>query len=720
MGPGDPETPNGAAQPGGADSGGYPGHTGATTGRPDAGTTSHLRQRVIVVSPFGRHQVDLPADLPVAGFLPDLLAGVGLYPRKDGQGGLGWQLQAADGRVLAPDATLPAQGIPPGAVLWLRGGARASANQAGGYQTDGHQAGWPQSAGPQATGPPATGYPATGPEGTGQQDGQQDGGQPSGPPATGYPATGDQPAGHQAAGHQGDYHGGGHQPTGYPGPGRQGGSHQPSWNQAGVRRGGGHRAARGRGARPTRPGQAPSATGRGAVPPGAGPGQAPPPASGPGAEPPTWPGQASSPAYGQGAEPPAAGPGQALPGGWGAEPPAGSPAGPDQPRWPSRTPLPPATPLPADDGLTPLQRTEAVLPSPVPRTRRLMAAAEMLLKRPQSPEGVIAVGPGTPQPVPGRDWQEGELVSQEAAEAAEAAEPAGPLHLIPTDLTVAAAPTRAERVRAVWRDSDHLGQLDARIAKPRLHRCATVAVVSPKGGVGKTTVVALLGTLFSLLRRDPVVAVDTNPDFGSLGRVLTPDQSWYVDDLARLVAEHDELSLTALESRLGRAVHGLLVVPAPTDPVRMAALDERAYRQVITRLKDFFSVILLDCGTGLQDPASAAAIAAADHVVLVTDAQPATASLVAESATLLLHSGRPMSVVVNRMPARGTGLDLVRLSQYIPAARGLVVVPDEISAAARLATGSFHWRDAPPSWQRALRELAVVVTADWQRLGLAR
>jgi MinD-like ATPase involved in chromosome partitioning or flagellar assembly len=407
--------------------------------------------------------------------------------------------------------------------------------------------------------------------------------------------------------------------------------------------------------------------------------------------------------------------------GRGTASPAASPApGPDQPQWPNRAPVPPPTPLPDDDGLSPLERTEAVLPSPVPRTRRLLAAAEMLLKRPLPPEGVIAVGPGTGHatpPPPGRAGRPDEMVAQQVPDAAE---PAGPLHLIPTDLTVAAAPTRTERVRAVWRDMDHLGQLDTRIAKPRLHRCATIAVVSPKGGVGKTTVVALLGTLFALLRRDPVVAVDTNPDFGSLGRVLTPDQSWYVDDLARLVAEHDELSLTALESRLGRAVHGLLVVPAPTDPVRMAALDEGAYRQVISRLKDFFSVILLDCGTGLQDPASAAAIAAADHVVLVTDAQPATASLVAESASLLLHSGRPMSVVVNRMPARGTGLDLVRLSQYIPAARGLVVVPDEIPAAARLAIGSFNWRDAPPSWQRTLRELAVVITADWQRLGLAR
>src|SRR6202022_3834044 len=96
-----------------------------------------------------------------------------------------------------------------------------------------------------------------------------------------------------------------------------------------------------------------------------------------------------------------------------------------------------------------------------------------------------------------------------------------------------------------------------------------------------------------------------------------------------------------------------LVAPAPTEPDRMATLDEAAYRQLIGRLKNFFSPILLDCGTGLQDSASAAAIATADQVVLMTDAQPATASLVADSAELLDQWGRPITVVVNRMPVHG-------------------------------------------------------------------
>jgi|HubBroStandDraft_5_1064220.scaffolds.fasta_scaffold00384_13 MinD-like ATPase involved in chromosome partitioning or flagellar assembly len=421
------------------------------------------------------------------------------------------------------------------------------------------------------------------------------------------------------------------------------------------------------------------------------------------------------------------------------------------------------------DSLTPLERTEELLPRPARRVGRLASAVAAFYRPPALPGPAGRPGPlpatgQTAEPghttEPGHTAEPGQTAESghtaEAGYAAEASytgEPgqlpgdpadagAGSEHtesktaampdlaflsrraygsrLMPSDLTLATAPTRLERGRARWRELDYIGQLDAMITEPRLQHCATIAVVSPKGGVGKTTVTALLGTLLSLLRRDPIVAVDTNPDFGSLGRVLTPDQSWYVDDLAQLVAEDDELSLTALDSHLGRAVHGLLVVPAPTDPARMAALDEEAYSRVITRLKDFFSLILLDCGTGLQDPASAAAIAAADQVVLLTDAQPATASLVAESTDLLHQWGRPITVVVNRMPAKEARLDVQQLSRYLPAARGLVVVPDDQVAASRLAAGSFDWRDGPASWQLALRQLAIVLVSDWQRLGLAR
>jgi MinD-like ATPase involved in chromosome partitioning or flagellar assembly len=286
----------------------------------------------------------------------------------------------------------------------------------------------------------------------------------------------------------------------------------------------------------------------------------------------------------------------------------------------------------------------------------------------------------------------------------------------PADLAVGRSSSALERARAEWQVTDRQQLLDAAILQPRLQRCATIAVVSPKGGVGKTTISALVGMLLSHLRRDRVVAVDANPDYGSLGRVLTPNQDLFVDDLLVRMAQPD-LTLTELDSQLGRAAHGLMVLPSPTDPQRMAQLDEPGYRTVITRLKEYAGVIILDCGPGLQEPAVKAALTTCDQIVLVTDAEPATASLVAESSTMLAAGGRPITVVVNKMPRRPR-LDLDRFATFVPVATAMLTIPANTDGADLLGSGSFDWRHAPKPWATAVRELAAGLAGDWPRLGL--
>jgi MinD-like ATPase involved in chromosome partitioning or flagellar assembly len=300
----------------------------------------------------------------------------------------------------------------------------------------------------------------------------------------------------------------------------------------------------------------------------------------------------------------------------------------------------------------------------------------------------------------------------------ESAEPASP-----TNREVLTRPEHRspmERARVAWREADYLGRLDRAIAAPRLNRCATIAVVSPKGGVGKTTLTVLLGSLLARVRRDRIVAVDTNPDYGSLGRTLTPEHQTFVDDLGEIL-EQPDLSVTTLDRHLGRAFEGLMVLPAPTDPSRMARLDEGAYRRVIERLQSLVGVLVLDCGTGLQEPAARAAQASADQILLVSDAHPSTASLVTEAAELLRTVGPPMTLVVNRMPpAKQARIDLDGLERLVPDAQGLVTVDEDQRAAARVAAGSFAWDDAPERWARQIRELAVVLQSDWPGLGLTQ
>ena len=280
--------------------------------------------------------------------------------------------------------------------------------------------------------------------------------------------------------------------------------------------------------------------------------------------------------------------------------------------------------------------------------------------------------------------------------------------------------SQSDRWRQSWRESEYLARLDRAIAAPRLSRCATIAVVSPKGGVGKTTVTALLGSMLASVRSDRTVAVDTNPDYGSLGRTLTPDHQVYVDDLVD-VLDRPDLSVTALDGHLGRAFEGLMVLPAPLDPERMAQLDEPAYRRVIERMQTLVGILVLDCGTGLQEPAARAAQAAADQLVLVTDAHPSTAELVVEAAGLLRTVGPPITLVVNKLPRnrKEVQIDLAGLDELVPDAQGMLTIDIDQPAATRVAAGDFEWRDAPASWRISVGELAATLAADWPRLGLA-
>jgi len=288
----------------------------------------------------------------------------------------------------------------------------------------------------------------------------------------------------------------------------------------------------------------------------------------------------------------------------------------------------------------------------------------------------------------------------------------------PTSLTLQSHHRLIDRVRLSWRSTDYLRRLEEAIVAPQLLRCATIAVMSPKGGVGKTTITTLLGSLLALLRRDRVVAIDSNPDFGSLGRQLAPQHTVYVDDVYE-VLEDPELTVTALDSHLGRTAHGLMVLPAPTDPMRASRLDIDAYVKVVRKLQQMVGVIVLDTGTGFHEPAARAGLSTADQVVLVSDPELATASLVAEAAALFKQDNLPVWLVVNKSGV-ATELDLRAFGAAISHARGLVEVRSDIRTARLVASGRFSWGDATGAWTRSLRELAAALVAEWPELRIAQ
>ena len=247
----------------------------------------------------------------------------------------------------------------------------------------------------------------------------------------------------------------------------------------------------------------------------------------------------------------------------------------------------------------------------------------------------------------------------------------------------------------------------------------TIAVVSPKGGVGKSTITALLGSLLAFLRRDRVVAVETNPDWGSLGRRLVPDHPIFIDDLLAGPLSEGRMSPTSLDAHLGRGPDGLMIAPAPTDPDRAARLDEQAYRTLFERLGELVGTLVLDCGTGLDDPPARAALSCADQLVLVCDDEPDTASIVAEAAGWLRRIRPPMTLVVNNV-RRSSQIEIAALEHKTEFARGLAVIPRDETAAAGLHGSRFSWNRAPARWRIPVSELAALLASDWPALEIAQ
>jgi len=97
-----------------------------------------------------------------------------------------------------------------------------------------------------------------------------------------------------------------------------------------------------------------------------------------------------------------------------------------------------------------------------------------------------------------------------------------------------------------------------------LTRCNHVAVVSPKGGVGKTTCTFLAGDVLARDLRLRVIAVDANPDYGTLGS-LAPDPARSDRSLADLLTSLDAIGspgeLRPFVSPLQSGLHLLAAPP---------------------------------------------------------------------------------------------------------------------------------------------------------------
>ncbi|CAA9505092.1 MAG: hypothetical protein AVDCRST_MAG67-2282 [uncultured Solirubrobacteraceae bacterium] len=230
--------------------------------------------------------------------------------------------------------------------------------------------------------------------------------------------------------------------------------------------------------------------------------------------------------------------------------------------------------------------------------------------------------------------------------------------------------------------------LERRIrTQPGVTRANTVALISPKGGVGKTTSTFLVGNLLAGHLQLRVIAVDANPDFGTLAR-LAPDHRRSEYSLADLF-EHSQRFRTAAELNpyVSRLPSGLHVLGAPRDPEQVASLGPDRYGELVAFLSCFYEVVLLDLGTGVAGPLARFAIDRADQVVLVTTPEWVTATVVLEALTHLQHDRT--TVALNKSMQHAADVSVIEERFRDEHLHRAVAIPYDEQLATMLDTGTY-------------------------------
>ena len=198
-----------------------------------------------------------------------------------------------------------------------------------------------------------------------------------------------------------------------------------------------------------------------------------------------------------------------------------------------------------------------------------------------------------------------------------------------------------------------------------------VAVLSLKGGVGKTTTAVGLGATFATLRGDRVIAVDANPDRGTLSDKVRLETAATVRDLLN---ERDQIYRYAdVRAFTTQAPSRLEVLASDRDPAVSVAFSADDYCDAAQVLEHFYSICLTDCGTGLLHSAMAGVLALADQIVVVSS--PSVDGARSASATLdwleahncgdLVRNGVVVLSVIR--PKSKSTVDLDRLEHHFAA-----------------------------------------------------
>ncbi|SCK37467.1 MinD-like ATPase involved in chromosome partitioning or flagellar assembly [Streptomyces sp. WMMB 714] len=246
--------------------------------------------------------------------------------------------------------------------------------------------------------------------------------------------------------------------------------------------------------------------------------------------------------------------------------------------------------------------------------------------------------------------------------------------------------------------------------------CYRIAVISLKGGVGKTTTTTALGSTLATERQDKVIAIDANPDAGTLGRRVRRETGATIRDLVSAIPYIN--SYMDVRRFTSQAASGLEILANDVDPAVSTTFNDDDYRRVIDVLGKQYPIILTDSGTGLLYSAMRGVLDLADQLVVIST--PSVDGASSASTTLDWLSAHGYGDLVQRSitvisGVRETGKmikveDIV--SHFQTRCRAVVTIPfdEHLSAGAELELDMMR-----PKTREAYFTLSALIAEDFAR-----
>ncbi|MER7187465.1 AAA family ATPase, partial [Streptomyces hyaluromycini] len=246
--------------------------------------------------------------------------------------------------------------------------------------------------------------------------------------------------------------------------------------------------------------------------------------------------------------------------------------------------------------------------------------------------------------------------------------------------------------------------------------CYRIAVISLKGGVGKTTTTTALGSTLATERQDKILAIDANPDAGTLGRRVRRETGATIRDLVQAIPYLN--SYMDIRRFTSQAPSGLEIIANDVDPAVSTTFNDEDYRRAIDVLGRQYPIILTDSGTGLLYSAMRGVLDLADQLIIIST--PSVDGASSASTTLDWLSAHGYADLVSRSitvisGVRETG-KMIKVEDIVQhfetRCRGVVVVPfdEHLSAGAEVDLDMMR-----PKVREAYFNLAAMVAEDFVR-----